>query len=41
VIAVLHEFAESRFRDHIWCFYFPVHGPDHAFFKGVTLGIPT
>ncbi|MFT4701337.1 MAG: hypothetical protein ACI90E_002015 [Yoonia sp.] len=40
-ITAFHEFAESSLRDHIWCFDFPVHGPVHAFFKGVTLGIPT
>ncbi len=40
-IAAFHEFAEPGFRNHIWCFDVPVHGPAHAFSNGATPGIPT
>ena len=40
-IAAFHELAEPGFRNHIWCFDVPVHGPAHAFSNGATPGIPT
>ena len=40
-IAAFHEFAETCFRNHIWCFDVPVHGPAHAFFNAQRPGILT
>src|SRR6056297_386957 len=37
-IAAFHELAEPGFRNHIWCFDVPVHGPAHAFSNGATPG---
>src|SRR6056297_2972806 len=37
-IAAFHELAEPGFRNHIWCFDVPTHGPAHAFSKGATSG---
>ena len=29
-MTALHEFAESGFGDHIWCFNFPIHISGHT-----------
>jgi hypothetical protein len=41
-ITTFHEFAESRLRNHIWCFYFPVHDCDHtSLFSRRRIAMPT
>ena len=40
-VTALHEFSESCFGDHIWCFNFPIHSSGHTLLVEMHDHLPT